>query len=147
MSEIGLVGRLLPPGLAVPIGWTLTAVMGLLFVAGLVASIMAFLPASGGETRVLRAGARLGKGPHRTFSCALTPPLIEGIVTSVETAADGLSNSERKRALDRVATARQAAAGGDLPAALGAAADAIAVYRNSVVAARHDDTIRTTDDI
>ena len=106
MSEIGLVGRLLPPGLAVPIGWTLTAVMGLLFVAGLVASIMAFLPASGGETRVLRAGARLGKGPHRTFSCALTPPLIEGIVTSVETAADGLSNSERKRALDRVATAR-----------------------------------------
>ena len=147
MGEAGLVGRLLPPGLAVPIGWTLTAVMGLLFVSGLVASIMAFLPASGGEKRVLRAGARLGKGPHRAFSCALTPPIIEGIVTSVETAADGLSNGERKRALDRVATARQAAAGGDLPAALGAAANAIAVYRNSVVAARHDDTIRTTDDI
>jgi serine/threonine protein phosphatase PrpC len=123
------------------------AAFGLVCLASLLLGLTGFSSPTTSETRVLRAGAQLGKGPYRNFDCSLTPDLVEGIVTSVETAADGLSDGERQRALERIRAARQASAGGDLPAALEAAARAIAIYRSSVVAARHDDTIRTGDDL
>lgn len=143
--ETGLIGRLLGPGLAEAVGWSATAGMVLLFLAALVAAIVAAMPPSGGATPVLKPGGRLGGGPYRSYDCKLTPPLVEGIVASVETAADGLSDRERHRALKHAFAARQAIAAGSLPEALRDAARAIAVYRQSVEAARRDDTIRIWD--
>jgi hypothetical protein len=103
------------------------------------------MPPAGGAAPVLKPGGRLGGGPYRSYDCTLTPALVEGIAASVETAADGLSDRERHRALEHVASARKAIAVGALPEALGDAARAIAVYRQSVEAARRDDTIRIWD--
>jgi len=145
MEQGGPVGSLLGDDLARAVGWAATAAMTLLCVAGLVAAAVGLAPA-GGEERVLRPGARLGKGPYRSFDCSLSGELVDGIVASVETAADGLSDRERPRALTRIAAARQAIVAGRLSEALTEAAGAIAIYRESVVSARHDDTIRTGDD-
>ncbi len=146
MEQGGPVGSLLGDDLARAVGWAATAAMTLLCVAGLVAAAVALAAAPDGEERVLRPGARLGKGPYRSFDCTLSGELVEGIVASVETAADGLSDRERPRALERIAAARRAIAAGSLSEALTEAAGAIAIYRESVVSARHDDTIRTGDD-
>jgi protein phosphatase len=143
--ETGLLGRLLGPGLAEAVGWSATGGMVLLFLAALVAAIVAAMPPAGGAAPVLKPGGRLGGGPYRSYDCTLTPALVEGIAASVETAADGLSDRERHRALEHVASARKAIAVGALPEALGDAALAIAVYRQSVEAARRDDTIRIWD--
>jgi hypothetical protein len=143
--ETGLLGRLLGPGLAEAVGWSATGGMVLLFLAALVAAIVAAMPPAGGAAPVLKPGGRLGGGPYRSYDCTLTPTLVEGIAASVETAADGLSDRERQRALEHVASARKAIAVGALPEALGDAARAIAVYRQSVEAARRDDTIRIWD--
>jgi hypothetical protein len=119
--------------------------MILLFVSALVAAIVSALPPAGGAALVLKPGGRLGAGPYRSYDCTLTPALVEGIAASVETAADGLSDRERERALERVAATRKAIAAGALAQALADAARAIAVYRQSVEAARRDDTIRVWD--
>lgn len=146
MEQGGPVGSLLGDDLARAVGWAATAALTLLCVAGLVAAAVGLAAAPDGEERVLRPGARLGKGPYRSFDCTLSGELVEGIVASVETAADGLSDRERPRALERIAAARRAIAAGSLSEALAEAAGAIAIYRESVVSARHDDTIRTGDD-
>jgi len=146
MEADGLVGRLLGAELAAAVGWAATAAMTLLCVAGLVAAALAFIAPAGSEERVLRVGAKLGKGPYRSYDCGLSRDLVEGIVASVETAADGLSDRERSRALERIAAARRAMVAGSLSEAVAEAAGAIAVYRGSVVSARHDDTIRTGDE-
>ena len=140
--ETGLLGRLLGPGLAEAVGWSVTAGMGLLFVGALVAALVGSMTPPGGTTPTLKPGGRLGNGPYRSYDCTPTPELVEGITASVETAADGLSDRERQKALQHVAATRQAIAAGTLPAALAEAAKAIAVYRQSVEAARRDDTIR-----
>jgi serine/threonine protein phosphatase PrpC len=146
MEPGGPVGEILGPALAAAVGWAATAALTLLCVAGLVAAAVSLAAPAGGEERVLRPGAKLGKGPYRSFDCALSGELVEGIVASVETAADGLSDGERPRALERIAAARQAIGGGRLSEALAAAAGAIAIYRESVLAARRRDTIRTAED-
>ncbi len=143
--ETGVLGRLLGPGLAEAVGWSATASMILLFVSALVAAIVSVLAPAGGAALVLKPGGRLGAGPYRSYDCTLTPALVEGIAASVETAADGLSDRERERALERVAATRKAIAAGALAQALADAARAIAVYRQSVEAARRDDTIRVWD--
>jgi PPM family protein phosphatase len=143
--ETGLLGRLLGPGLAEAVGWSATGGMLLLFLAALVAAIVAAMPPAGAAAPVLKPGGRLGGGPYRSYDCTLTPTLVEGVAASVETAADGLSDRERQRALDHLASARKAIAAGALPQALADAAQAIAVYRQSVEAARRDDTIRIWD--
>lgn len=144
--ETGPLGRLLGPGLAEAVGWAATGGMALLCLAASVVALMNLTTSAGGEQRVLPAGAALGSGPYRSYDCTPSTELVEGIVSSVETAADGLSDRERQLALGQVAAARRAAAAGDFAAALGEAAGAIAVYRGSVEAARSDDTIRTSDD-
>jgi serine/threonine protein phosphatase PrpC len=146
MEEGGPVGALLGVELARAVGWAAAAAMMLLCVAGLVATALSLVAPVGSEERVLRPGARLGKGPYRSFDCSLSGERVEGIVASVETAADGLSDGERLRALERIAAARRAIAGSRLSEALAEAAGAIAIYRESVISARHDDTIRTGDD-
>jgi len=143
--EQGPLGRLLGPGLAEAVGWSLAAAMALLFLATLVAAVVAMLPAADKTALVLKPGGRLGNGPYRSYDCTPSPGLVEGIVASVETAADGLSDRERKKGLQHVTAARQAVAGGDLSEAVNQAARAIGIYRQSVEAARHDDTIRIWD--
>jgi hypothetical protein len=95
---------------------------------------------------MLKPGDRLGNGPYRSYDCSPTAGLVEGIAASVETAADGLSDRERQRALAHVGATRQAIAAGTLPLALAEAAQAIAVYKRSVEAARRDDTTRIWDE-
>lgn len=138
----GLIGKLLEPGLAQALGWSATAGMILLFVAALVAALVSMLTPAGGAAPMLKPGGRLGNGPYRTYQCAPTSSLVEGIAASVETAADGLSDSERHKALHHVAATRKAIADGSPSEALAEAAKAIAVYRKSVESARRDDTIR-----
>jgi len=145
MRANGLVGRLLGE-LAPTVGWAAVGAMGLLCVAGIVSASLAMLAPAGAELRVLPPGRKLGKGPYRSFGCGLSRDIIEGMVASVEAAADGLSDGERRRALDRIAAARRAAGGGDLTQAITEAASAMAIYRDSVTAARNDDTIRTGDE-
>jgi len=129
-----------------PLGMALAGISFLLFVAGTVASIVALIPPTSDEAMVLRPGARLGKGPYRSYDCTLSQSLVEGIVASVESAADGLSDTDRQRTLDRATAARRVMAGGNLAGALAEAAAAIAIYKKAVVSARNDDTLRNDDD-
>lgn len=144
--EEGPLGRLLGPGLAEAVGWALTGGMLLLFLGAIVTAAMGFMLPAGGEERALPAGALLGKGPYRSYDCTPSTELLEGVVASVETAADGLSDRQRQQALGHVRSARRAAAAGDFAAAVEEAAGAIAIYRQSVEAARSDDTVRMSDD-
>lgn len=84
--ETGALGTLLGPGLAEAVGWSVTAGMALLFLATLVAAVVAMLPAADRTSLVLKPGGRLGNGPYRSYGCAPSPGLVEGIVASVETA-------------------------------------------------------------
>lgn len=143
MDPGGPIAGLLNPELVKAVAWALTGVMGLLFVAGLSAAAVALLGPGETAPKGLRAGFQLGKGPYRSADCTPSAGLVEGIVASVEAAADGLSDGERQRALDHVASARQRIAANDVAAALAAATQAIAVYRASVEAARREDTSDT----
>lgn len=124
--------------LAAPLGWALTALMALLFVAGTVAAIVTMLPAANNELQFLPPGAKLGKGPYRSYDCSLSTPLLEGIVASVDAAADGLPEKERQQVLERTAKARQALAKADLGGGLAEATAAIAIYRETVVTIRDE---------
>ncbi len=136
LGQDGLGGML--GDLASPLGWALTGLMVLLFVAGTVAAIVSMLAPAGDEMHILRPGAKLGKGPYRSYDCSLSAPLVEGIVASVETAADGLADPERQRILERAAKARQVVAAGNLAGGLSEATAAIAMYHEAVVAIRND---------
>jgi len=127
------------------VGFALTGLMGLLAVAGIMGTVLALLGPEGKRIRTLAVGQKLGKGPYREYGCEPSAELVEGIVASVESAADGLSDSERRHALEVLAAARQRAGSGDFTAALSEAARGIDVYRRSVEAARNDDTIRTDE--
>lgn len=140
MKPDGLVGSLIGNELAKAVGWALCGVMGLLSLAGLTVAAVAGLAPAGSPTRFLKAGGLLGKGPYRSAECTPSGGLVEGIVASVEAAADGLDDRDRRRAIDHVATARQAIAAQDFSSALAAAARAVGVYRDSVDAARREDT-------
>jgi hypothetical protein len=84
----------------------------------------------------LAPNARVGAGPYRTYACGPTPARIEGIVASVESAADGLDDATRTHVLGHVRRSREAARDGDVATAITAAADAVGVYARSVEAAR-----------
>lgn len=115
--------------------------MSLVFVGGLVTAIIARIAeAGGGGARVLPPGARLGNGPYRSYDCRPTTPLLEGVVASVETAADGLSGDRRDELLAAIAAARAAVGAKDFPAAVTATAAAVGCYRRAVDAVRNDET-------
>jgi len=159
VAATGLLGALLSFGLLVQpgshdkpdpdlshaIGLALTGVMGLLCLAGLVAAVVAVLAPPDKRTRVLRPGALLGKGPYRTADGTPSAGILEGIVASVETAADGLDDRQRRRTLEEATDARKAIAAGDFAEATAAAARAIAGYREAVEAARGDERDRGQD--
>jgi len=144
MKAEGLLGSILGDG-GGAVGFALTGLMGLLAVAGIMGTVLALLGPEGRRIRTLAVGQKLGKGPYREYGCEPSADLVEGIVASVESAADGLSDAERQEALKILANARQKAGSGDFTAALSEAARGIDVYRRSVEAARNDDTIRTDD--
>lgn len=92
------------------------AATALFFAAFVVSLLWAIFQAMGpteSMPAVLVPGARLGKGPYRSYSCAATVPLIEGIVSSIESAAESLPPRRRGEAAERLAAARRQAAAGE----------------------------------
>jgi len=127
-------------GLAQALAFAVSVVMGLVFLGSLLAAFLGSLAPAGDDIRLLRPGAKLGSGPYRTYGCAASAQLLEGIIASVESAADGLASRDRDRLLEAVAVARKPVADGNFSAATRAAASAIAIYRRMVEAARSDET-------
>jgi len=127
-------------GLADTLAFATLAAMGLLFMGSLLAAFLGSIAPEGEGVRVLRPGAKLGGGPYRSYGCAASAQLLEGIIASVESAADGLSSRDRDRLLEAVAEARKPVAANDFSGAIRAAAAAIAIYRRVVEAARSDET-------
>ncbi|MGI9176691.1 MAG: PP2C family protein-serine/threonine phosphatase [Pirellulales bacterium] len=140
MQADGAIGSTLGPALAPAVAFVVSVTMALLFIGSLLAAVLAYFVSSAGDGRVLAVGARLGSGPYRSYDCKPSEPLLEGIVASVESAADGLSTPPREQLLEAVAAARRPLANQDFPAAITAAAAAIAIYRRIVDASRNDDT-------
>jgi hypothetical protein len=105
-------------------------------VGAIIAALVGFCSPQKPRIKALPLNARVGAGPYRTYACGPTVPRIEGIVASVESAADGLDDATRVHALGHVRRARDAAGGGDFATAITAAADAVGVYARSVEAAR-----------
>ena len=101
-------------------------------------AFLGFLSPAGPAQRMLAVGAKLGGGPYRSHDCTATADLLEGIVASIETAAEGLDGSPRARAEESARKARALAGSGDHRGAIGAAAAAIGVYAGAVEAARAD---------
>ena len=127
-------------GLADALAFAVLVAMGLLFFGSLLAAFLGAIAPAGDAVRLLRHGARLGGGPYRSYDCAASTQLLEGIIASVESAADGLSSNDRDRLLEAVTAARKPVAASDFPAAIHAAATAIAIYHRVVEAARSDET-------
>jgi protein phosphatase len=117
-----------------------TALASLVFLASLLWSVLGFLVPESARARVLAPGSRLGRGPYRSCDCAPTKRLLEGIVASVESAADGLPEAGRDRLNGHLADVRRHVAAAEFPEALAAAAEAIGIYARAVEASRSDDT-------
>ena len=114
----------------------------LVMLATLVMAFVGFaFPGGGGEA--LASGSRLGRGPYRSYDCTPRAALVDGIVASVESAADGLAAPECERMQAAAARARKFVAAGSFHEAVVAAAEAIAVYTRSVEEARSGDTFRS----
>ncbi len=109
--------------------------LALAALASFMLAVLRFL-APGGEPHVLLIGARAGAGPYRSHDCRATAPLVEGVVASIEAAADGLQAGPQDRVIEAVGRARGRAAAADFPGALAAAADALAAYTAAVIATR-----------
>ncbi|MFM7244971.1 MAG: PP2C family protein-serine/threonine phosphatase [Planctomycetaceae bacterium] len=161
VAGVGLLGTLFAAGLLAPggVGESLVPAdgseqdvaraiivaaalaMALVFVGGIVMAILSSMAQAGGAAaRFLAPGARLGNGPYRSYDCRPTASLLEGIVASVETAADGLSGDWRTQLLAATSAARASIRSRDFPAAIAAAAEAVGCYRRAVDAVRNDDT-------
>jgi len=161
VAGVGLLGALFAAGLLAPggVGESLlpaegserdvaravtvaaAIAMSLVFVGGLAMAIVAKIAeAGGGGSRVLAPGARLGNGPYRSYDCRPTTTLLDGIVASVETAADGLSGDRRAQLLAATAAARSAVRSKNFEAGIAAAAEAVGCYRRAVEAVQNDET-------
>jgi hypothetical protein len=111
--------------------------------AALLMAVLGFLAPTPSRGRVLHAGEFLGKGPYRRYDCTPTAQLVEGVLASIETAAEHLTVADRDRTGAIVARARQHAAAGGFHEAVKAAAEATAIFTRAVEAARGDETVRT----
>lgn len=140
MSATGLIGKAIDSlklgELRPAIGWVTFVSLLLGFVTAIIIALVSFSSPSKPRIKKLGLTERLGSGPYRTYACGPTVPRIEGIVASVESAADGLDDATRSHALGHVRRARDAAAAGDFATAVAAAADAVGIYARSVEAAR-----------
>jgi hypothetical protein len=122
------------------VAFVVSVAMALLFVGTVAAALLTYLAPVQGTVRILPPGTMLGSGPYRSYACAASPDLLDGIVASVESAADGLATRDRDRLREVAMAARTPLAAGDMPEAVAAAARAIGVYRGLVEALRQDDT-------
>jgi serine/threonine protein phosphatase PrpC len=134
------VGASLGPDIVNGLAIGIAAVLGAVFIGSLAWAVVAAIGQGAANVRFLPVNARLGGGPYRSYDCRPTAPLLEGVVASVETAADGLSGERRNRLLTAIASARDAARAGRYPAAITAAAEALECYRGAVEASRTDET-------
>ena len=112
----------------------------LVFFASLLWAYLGFLVPDGAGGRVLAAGARLGRGPYRSYDCTPTVRLLEGVVGSLEAAAEGLAAARRERTIGILADIRRHVAGGSFHEAVIAAAEAIGIYSRTVEESRTDET-------
>ena len=110
------------------------------FLGGSLYAMLGFTTPDAPRGRFLHPGEFLGKGPYRRHDGTPTEPLVEGVLVSVEAAAEELPAADRDRALGITSRARQHAAAGAFHEAVTAAAEAIAVYARHVEARRRDDT-------
>jgi serine/threonine protein phosphatase PrpC len=135
MQAEGLVGGRLGE-LREPIAWVSFASLLIGSVGAIIWALIGFCSPPTARIPRLAPNARVGAGPYRTYACGPTPARIEGIVASVESAADGLDDATRTHVLGHVRRSREAARDGDFATAITAAADAVGVYARSVEAAR-----------
>lgn len=119
---------------------TIAALLATVVAAGY--AIVASLGGAGDTRRVLPPGARLGKGPYRTYDATPSEALLEGVVASIEAAADGLHDADRSRTGDILGRARQQAAAGNFHEAVAAAAEALSIYTRAIERARGSETAR-----
>jgi serine/threonine protein phosphatase PrpC len=137
MGDGGVIGSMLEDKkLREAIGWVSFGSLLLGFVGAIIVALVGFCSPPKPRIRALALNARIGAGPYRTYACGPTVSRIEGIVASVESAADGLDDATRAHAFGHVRRAREAAAAGDFATAITATADAVGVYARSVEAAR-----------
>jgi protein phosphatase len=112
----------------------------LVALAAMLFAMLGFLAPRSGRGRMLHTGDLLGKGPYRRYDCSPSERLIEGILTSIEAAAAGLSTADQDQTSAIVSRARQHAAAGGFHEALTAAAEAIAIFNRVIEASRSDTT-------
>ena len=115
--------------------------LSLAFVGSIAAALIGFIAPSGGRLRVLVPGKLLGRGPYRSYSCRQSAALLEGILGSIEAAADGLGDADRGRSQKLMEQARQKVASGSFHEATLAAAEALAIFAKAVQLSRSDDTV------
>lgn len=142
VAEDGLLTSLLGEPMAQAVGFIGCMGMALVCTGALLTALLGFLVPARGLVRVLPAGARLGAGPYRRYDCGPSGPLVEGLLSGMDTAAAGIPAGDRQRMLAHVENARRGIATGDLATALREATLAIAVHRDWVVSARSDETVR-----
>ena len=121
------------------VAFALSAFAALAFLGSLLAAILGFLVPPSSGTRVLPAGKKLGEGPYRSYDCTPGQPLIEGVLQSIVSCAEGLYGAGRSQAVAGVGRAREKLAAHDVRAAVHEVAAAIAVYTRSVEATRAGD--------
>ena len=135
MQQHGLLGGLLG-SLLEPVAWVTCVALGLASLALVLTALLGFFVPAGGQPKTLPVGRRAGGGPYRSYDCRLTPALVEGIASSVATAADGLDAEPARRALDAVERVRSCLAAGDPAGGLDATTAAIDAYTAAVFASR-----------
>ena len=111
-------------------------------IAGLLFAFVGFLASGRSRGRLLAVGDVLGRGPYRHYDCTPSEPLLEGVLTSLDAAAEMLAPADRERTVGILARARQHAASGAFHEAVTATAEAIAIHTRAVDDSRRDDTIR-----
>jgi serine/threonine protein phosphatase PrpC len=153
LVSVGTLRSLLPEGLLAPDAanadslltaamWIMLAFSMLAFLASFTFSLLGFLVTPAPTGRFLSPKDRLGKGPYRTYRCAASKELVEGILATVETAAEGLDAAAAGKAIAAVRAARDHLATRSFTSAVEDAAAALDVYRRSVESARSDVTVR-----
>lgn len=105
-------------------------------------AIVAGIGGAGESQRPLEPGDRVGRGPYRTYDATPSEALLEGVVASIEAAADGLNDDDRRRTAELLGSARQHAAGHHFHEALAAAAEALSIYKQAIERARGTETAR-----
>lgn len=111
-------------------------------IVALVIAFSGFLAGGKSRGRMLGSGEMLGRGPYRHYDATPSEPLLEGILGSLDTAAEMLPAADRDRTAAILARARQLAAAGSFHEAVTAVAEAIAIHTRAVEDARRDETIR-----